>query len=311
MAAQTTPKIQCYRISMMITLYTFDNKSYILTKVYCGTMCPESLVPPKILDYIRDKQVISINDIAQKFGLTELTARNYLSRLAQIGEIKSIGRGLYQVGRSEKIIMRPAAAVTKVAGELRSAFPMAEFTVWSLQMLSDYSHYMIGKDLMFIETSKMLSVSIRDLLVSKGYRVVLQPEKRDFQEFVYNSEVPIFILERKELYGLMEFEGYLVPTPERVWADIYYFSTRKGFVFDSFELGLIFASMVDRGGINFDRLLRYSGRRGIFREVLIFLYELMKSNSKVGKNITEHVLLGRRETFNTITSMVEGARKRD
>ena len=69
--------------------------------------------------------------------------------------------------------------------------------------------------------------------------------------------------------------------------------------------------MVDRGGINFDRLLRYSGRRGIFREALIFLYELMKFNSNVGKNITEHVLLGRRETFNTIATMVVGARKRD
>ncbi len=174
---------------------------------------------------------------------------------------------------------------------------MAEFTVWSLQMLSDYSHYMIGKDLMFVETSKMLSASMRDVLVSKGYRAVLQPEKRDFQEFVYYSEVPIFILERKELYGLMEFEGYLIPTPERIWADIYYFSTRKGFVFDPYELGLIFAAMVDRGGINFDRLLRYSGRRGIFREVLIFLYELMKSNSKVGKKYYRACSLRQKRDF--------------
>jgi hypothetical protein len=274
-------------------------------------MCPESSVPQKVLNYVKGKQVISSKEIAQTFGLTLITAKNYLSRLAQSGEIKSIGRGFYQVGKGEGVIMRQSAALTKVAKELRAAFPMAEFTVWSLQMLSDYSHYMIGKDLMFIETSKMLSASIRDVLISKGYRVVLQPEKRDFQEFVYYSEVPIFILERKELYGLMKFEGNLIPTPERIWADIYYLSTRKGFVFDPFELGLIFAAMVDRGGINFDRLLRYSGRRGIFREVLVFLYELMKSNSKLGKNVAEHVLLGRRETFNTIAIMVEGARKGD
>ena len=87
--------------------------------------------------------------------------------------------------------------------------------------------------------------------------------------------------------------------------------TRKNLIFDSFELGIIFSAMVDRGGINFDRLLRYSGRRGIFREILIFLYELMKSNSKVGKRITENVLLGRRETLSTITCMVEGARRND
>ena len=32
-------------------------------------------------------------------------------------------------------------------------------------------------------------------------------------------------------------------------------------VFDSYELGLIFSAMVDREGIDFDGLLRYSGRR--------------------------------------------------
>ncbi len=274
-------------------------------------MCPESLVPSKIVDYVRTKQVVSISDIVQTFGLAEITAVNYLSRLATLGEIKSIGRGLYQVGKGEFVTLRPSVALASIVKELRGSFPMAEFAAWSLQMLSDYSHYMIGKDLMFIETSKMLSASMRDMLVSKGYRVVLQPEKRDFREFAYYPQVPIFILERKELYGLTEFEGYLIPTPERIWADIYYFSTRKDFVFDPFELGLIFAAMVDRGGINFDRLLRYSSRRGIYREVLVFLYELMKSNSKVGRSIAEHVLFSRRETFDKIATMVEGTKRRD
>jgi len=291
-------------------VYVWQQIIYI-DKSILQDMSPESSVPQKILDCVRDKKVISIREISQIFGLSSVTAKNYLSRLAQMGEIKSVGRGLYQVGKSETIIMRPSTALVKMAKELREAFPMANFAVWSLQMLSDYSHYMIGKELMFIETSKMLSLSIRDLLVSKGYRVVLQPEKRDFQEFAYYPEVPIFILERKELYGLMEFEGNLIPMPERIWADVYYFSTRRNFVFDPFELGLIFSAMVERGGINFDRLLRYSGRRGIFREVLIFLYELMKTDSKLGKRIPEQFLLGRRETLNTINTMVEGARRND
>ncbi|MDI9577529.1 MAG: hypothetical protein QM398_05280 [Thermoproteota archaeon] len=282
-----------------------------MTIIYLIAMCPESSVPPKIVEYVKNKDVVSIRDISQAFSLTEITAKNYLSRLAIMGEIRSIGRGLYQAGRVEGVIMRPPPMLAKVAEEIRGVFPMAEFTVWSLQMFSDYSHYMIGKDLMFVETSKMLSASMRDALISKGYRVVLRPEKRDFQEFAFYPQVPVFIFERKEFYGLTEFEGYFVPVPERVWADIYYYSTRKGFVFDSFELGLIFAAMVDRGGINFDRLLRYSARRGIFREVLIFLYELTKTNSKVGKSIAEHVLLGRRRTLSTIASMVEGATRRD
>lgn len=274
-------------------------------------MSSESSVPQKVIDYINTKQIVSTKELAKNLSLTLQTTTAYLSRLAQTGEIKSIGRGLYQISKGETVIMKPSPELIKIAKILRESFPMAKFAIWSLQMLSEYSHYMIGKDLVFIETSKMLSASMRDMLTSKGYRVVLQPEKRDFQEFTYYSEKPIFILERAEQYGLMTFEDNLIPTPERIWADVYYFSTRKGFAFDSFELGLIFAAMVDKGGINFDRLLRYAGRRGIFREILIYLFELMKSNSKVGKHVTEHILLGRRKTLSTIDAMVEGAKRND
>lgn len=271
----------------------------------------ESSVPQKIIEYISDKQIVSISEISQIFGLRPTTAKIYLSRLAQTGAIKNVGRGLYQIGKGESVVMRPSPELAKIANELREAFPMAKFAIWSLQMLSDYSHYMIGKDLIFIETPKMLSASMRDMLASKGYRVVLQPEKRDFQEYSYYPERPIFILERKELYGLTVFEGNLIPTPERIWADVFYFATRKNLIFDPFEIGVVFSAMVNKKGVNFSRLLRYSERRGIFREILIFLFELMKSDSKVGKSITEHVLLGRRETLNTITAMVEGARRYD
>jgi len=275
------------------------------------SMSYQSSVPQKILEYITNKQIVSINDLAEALELTPRSASSYLSRLAQMGAIKSIGRGLYQVGKGESVVMKLSPELARIANELQEAFPMAKFAIWSLQMLSDYSHYMIGKDLIFVETTKMLSASMRDMLASKGYRAVLKPGKRDFQEYTYYPERPIFILERKELYGLAMFEGNLIPTPDRIWADVFYFVTRKNLIFDSFELGLIFSAMVDREGINFSRLLRYSERRGIFREILIFLYELMKSNSRVGKRITEHVLLGRRETLNTITAMVEGARRND
>lgn len=268
-------------------------------------------VPQKILQYIDDKQTVSIRDIARIFRLKHTTAKIYLSRLARSGSIKKVGRGIYQIGKGEPIVMRPSPELAKIASELREAFPMAKFAIWSLQMLSGYSHYMIGKDVAFIETTKMLSASMRDVLASKGYRTVLKPGKRDFQEYTHYPDRPIFILERKEQYGLTVFEGNLIPTPERIWADVFYLVTRKNLTFDPFELGVIFSAMVDREGINFSRLLRYAERRGIFREILIFLYELMKSNSKVGKRITENILLGRRETLNIIIAMIEGARKND
>jgi hypothetical protein len=175
-------------------------------------------------------------------------------------------------------------------------------------MLSNYTHYMIGKDLIFIETTKTLSNSIRDLLISKGYRAVLSPQKRDYQEYALYPQTPIFIIERKETYGLTQQDNYSIPTLERLWIDIYYYSSRKDLAFDSFELGLIFVAMVEKGVINFNRLLRYATRRGCFNEILLFLHELRKQNIKLNQILDEGNLFGRREVFKVIDMMVEGAK---
>jgi hypothetical protein len=274
-------------------------------------MCPQYLIPVKIANYVQTKQIVSNSDLVQTFNLSEVTAMNYLSRLAKTGAIKSVAKGTYQVGKNRTNTLKPSPTLTKVANELCNVFPMAKFTAWSMQMLSDYSHYMIGKDLQFIEISKILSVSMRDFLLSKEYRVVLNPEQRDFEEYTLYPQMPIFILERKENYGLTQLDNYLIPVPERLWVDLYWFSTRKGLTFDSFELGSIFAAMAERGDVNFDRLLRYSTRRGIFREILLFLYELTKQDLKFNQNVAMDVLFGRQDVFKAIDAMVEGAKNRD
>lgn len=269
----------------------------------------ESSVPQKVLAYVMERDIVSVEDLVRDLTVSHVTARNYLSRLAQMGAIKSIGRGVYQLGKGETATVRLSPELSRLAQEIRERFPMATFAVWSLNMLADYAHYTMGRDIIFIETSKMLSASFRDALVAKGYRTILLPENREFREYAYYGERVLFILERKELYGLAWFEGNLIPTPERIWVDIFYLITRKHLAFDLVELGLIFANMINKEGINFDRLLRYSGRRGLFREVLFFLYEVKSSGSRTGKRIPEDVLVGKHETGKAILEMVSGATK--
>jgi hypothetical protein len=139
-------------------------------------------------------------------------------------------------------------------------------------MLSDYSHYAIGRDLMLVETDGSLSESIRDHLLEKGYSPTLRPEKRDYREFASNKGSPVFILERLERYAV---KG-VTPLPERAWLDVYYMITRKGLGFSPGELGVIFVNMLRREGVNFNRLRRYAQRRGLEREVIVFLCGLRR-----------------------------------
>jgi len=269
-------------------------------------MGSESLVPQKVVDYVTRHETISIEEMMQDLRVTRITAKNYLSRLARLDIIKRIGRGLYQVGKGTTVAARLPSDLSLIGQYLKERFPMARIVIWSMSMLANYAHYAIGRDLVVLETDRLLSPSIRDALIERGYRTVLNPENRDFKEYAYYRDKAIFVLERKEEYAVFEAEGLLIPTPERIWLDIYYFITRKDLAFPPSELGLIFANMLRKEGINFNRLLRCARRRNLRDEMIIFLYNMRRSSQLP---IPESILVGRKEVLSTIDEMVRGTKE--
>jgi hypothetical protein len=256
-------------------------------------------VPDNVLEYISKREVVSVDDLASDLDVSRLTARNYLSRLVGMELARRIGLGLYKVGREEAVGPELNPEVSKLVDVLRERFPMADLVVWSLSMLSDYAHYAIGRDLMFVEAGRVISGSVRDFLLERGYHAVLNSEKRDYREYALYGERLVFVLEREERYGI---EGS-TPTLERIWLDLYYLVTRKELSFPAGELGTIFVNMLRRDGVNFNRLLRYAQRRGLRDELVVFLYRLRESYPGL---IPEEALAGRKGVLEIIEEMVEG-----
>ena len=263
-------------------------------------------VPQRVIEYITRREVVSIEEIVRDLGVSRTTAKNYLSRLAKMDIVKRIGRGLYQIGGGQMPTVKLPSHLLDIARYLRQRFPMVQFTIWSINMLADYAHYAVGRDLIILETAKMLSPSMRDALIEKGYDVILNPTKKDFREYTYRREKTIFILERKERYGLFGDGDLLIPTLERIWLDIYYLITRKELSFSPGELGRIFANILRGEGINFNRFLRYAQRRKIRDEIMIFLYNLKQSTDL---DIPDTIFTGKREALKVIDEMVNGAKE--
>lgn len=291
-------------VCIIVSIF-FVNKIIILTKIYLIAVNNLS-VPNKVVEYVREKGTVSIQDIMQKFDVSRTTSRNYLSRLAGTDFVKRVGRGIYQLDQKTPSRLEVSDEIVQISRWVKNRFPMVKFVIWSLNLLNDFTHYSIGKNIVFIETDEMLSTSIRDVLTEKGYFAVLNPEKKDFEEYTYYGERVAFILERKEKYALQEIDTLMIPTLERMWLDIYYLTTRKDFTFPLQELGVIFGNMLNGYGINFDRLLRYASRRGVRDEIIIFLYTLRESHDL---SIPEHILVGRKNGVKTIKSIAEGVEK--
>ena len=264
-------------------------------------MSPGS-VPSRVLEYVSKREFVSLDDIVNDLKVSRVTAKNYLSRLENLDAVKRVGSGLYQVGGGETADVELNPGVRKLSQILRERFQFADLVVWSLSMLSDYSHYAIGRDLMFIETKKNLSESIREYLREQGYNPVLRPEERDYRDYADIQGEPVFILERGERYAVRG----VTPFPERVWLDVYYMVTRRGLGFSPGELGVIFVNMLRREGVNFSRLRRYAQRRGLEREVVVFLCGLRRS---IPRLVPEGALGEGAGALQVIDEMVEAAKE--
>jgi Mn-dependent DtxR family transcriptional regulator len=257
-------------------------------------------VPARVIEYISKRNSLSLEDLANDLNVSRITAKNYLSRLENMNTVKRVGRGLYQVGSGKTVKAELNPKVYKLAETLRNRYQFADLVIWSLSMLSDYSHYAIAKDLMFVETDETTSESIKDYLKENGYNPTLKPEKKDYRDYTSIPGEPVFILERGERYEVKD----LTPSPEKVWLDIYYLITRKDLSFSPGELGVIFANMLRGEGVNFNRLRRYAHRRGVGNEVTIYLCELRKL---LPDKIPEGALGEAGGTLKLIEEMVDAA----
>ena len=262
----------------------------------------ELAVPDKVLEYLREKQAASIDDVSEAFSVSEVTAMNYLSRLTSLGLVNRIGSGKYEYGESDASSLVITPGVQRIIN-LVERFGEKNILVWSINLLSNYSHYAIGKDVFFVETSPSIKQSVRDVLLQSGYNVVLDPMRRDFRDYALDNRDTVFVIGRKEKYGIKNGEPF-IPTAERAWVDLYYYITRKELGFSSFELGVMLGNMVKANVLNYDRLLYYSNRRKIRDEIVIILYEIFKKSNN--ENLLKLLLKGK-NTTSSIKQILDGA----
>ncbi|MEM2130861.1 MAG: DUF6577 family protein [Candidatus Bathyarchaeia archaeon] len=131
-----------------------------------------------------------------------------------------------------------------------------------------------------------------------------KPTKKDFKEHTYYPNKTLYITERNEKYGIVENENLQIPTPESIWIDTYYLTTRKELSFSPAELGRILANMLHREEIKIHRLLRYAQRRNLRDEIIT-----LQSKTTHQTCHTRQPVRRKKEALKVIDEIVEGAKE--
>ncbi len=224
-------------------------------------------VPEKVLDYVRDKKFITVNSLIERFDFKRATAYNYLSRLKKKGIVSRVGYGRYKIGEYKPISPAMVPRVNRIVDTIREKMPFAEFTAWSTENLASFSHYAIGKDVIFIDADRRVSGKIREILLENNIRSLLEPSRGELSEVFTLLEEPLVIFQRKEAYATAMQNRVRIPLPERMIVDLYFYITRLGFPYPPDEFGRILYNILKTETMNIDMLRKYASRRGLREEI--------------------------------------------
>ena len=189
-------------------------------------------------------------------GLPAPTVYSRIRKLVTSGEIKRVGRGVYQRTAKAEFAFDVTSQMERIAKELASQFPYIDMCVWDLSPVNTLSQHLINFNLCVVDVDRDAVEAVYENLRETNERVMTT--KRMFDGIAaYDS----YILVRKLVTGspLAKKGDVPVPTLEKLLVDL---ACDKEFsVFQGHEIEHIYAGACAQYVVNKNRLLRYAGRK--------------------------------------------------
>ena len=189
-------------------------------------------------------------------GLPKPTVYSRIRQLITSGEIKRVGRGVYERSTKAEFTIEVTSQMENIAKSLFSQFPYIEFCVWDLSPINSLAQHLINFNLCVVDVDRDAIEAVYENLRESNERVLTT--KRMFDGL---ADYDGYILVRKLVTDSPLAKKVDVPTPtlEKLLVDL---ACDKEFsLFQGYEIEHIFANAFAQYVVNKNRLLRYAGRK--------------------------------------------------
>ncbi len=216
-----------------------------------------------------------------KPDLKETTFRWIIFNLKENQVITSISRGLFTL--AYKPVFKPDIGETerKIYSKVEKQFPTLKCCVWSTRIVSEFMLHVPAKHLTILQVEKEALEPVYDFLKEqKSGNIFIQPEEKEIERYIYESDKAIVLLPLVSKSPLQEIKTITTITLEKLIVDL--FSDKKLFAaFQGSELAHIVNTAYSRYAIDFTTLFHYAKRR----RKDIELREFFKDKTDIAKNI--------------------------
>lgn len=229
-------------------------------------LCPENQdkmneTKTKIMSYAASHHSVSVPCLVSKYGIKDVTARQYLSELSKLGRLMRIGRGEYVLSGKQQFKYEPTDEVRAINNELRTELPFADFCIYEGSIFSSLQHHLSINHAIYVETNRDAVESVFARLKEKHTSVYRQPNSSFMYDYVDLRSQCLIVKPLVTEAPLTDRNGVKVPTLEKILVDILK-DDDLDYLRGSEEY-YMYQMALDLYTVNYPKLLRYARRRGI------------------------------------------------
>jgi hypothetical protein len=201
-------------------------------------------------------------EMAAALGISHRSALLYLSRLETKGLISKLMRGRYV-----SALPTPSKKALNIARLLAHEMPLTRVVVWGTDSLAPFSHHMLPRPVIFVETEAEDAPSAGDVLREKGYKVVLEPTAKEYRSSV-ELGVEVFVRNARSRWGAIPWKKNVsLAILEKMFVDLYFLVTRKGFPLPRVEVAKALRAAIGQKAVRPETVRRYAIRRNVYPEL--------------------------------------------
>ena len=203
--------------------------------------------------------------------VSSVTLKTYLSQFMAEDLIFDAGRGWYS--RIAEPFALDTAPVKKLITKIKKTFPLLDFSCWSTEQINPYTQHVLNRFVSFVYADLETLPAIAEVLQGHGYRVLVDPGKKDTFHGLSSGEHQIVL--RKIIQKQPQATKHAAPI-EKILVDLWYEAPKLNLM-DQAEVQIVVENIVEAGRINMAEMLSYAGERRQDFSWFKTIYQLRKT----------------------------------
>lgn len=231
----------------------------------------------RVISELSEQKTYTRQELLRRFqetrpDLNDSTFRWILYGLQKEQVMFRVGRDEYSLQSREAILYRPlyTDAAQNVIRFLENRFPDLVFVVFESVLLNEFLNHQIAQNTIYIQAEKDLGTFVFDVLRDDGYgNVLYRPDSRELDRYWSNGCI---VVQNLISQAPLSAETPHEITAEKMLVDILA-EKSIAMTFSPAELPAVFRNIARVYQVDWNRVLRYAGRRGKADVVRRFMEE--------------------------------------